>query len=283
MMRTILFVIACVAAMASTTGQAQASVLYFNGFETNIDGWDAFGPPFDATRVPSGTNGITSASGSFHAESSVGVGSAGNWGGYNFGAGGGVPTAFQEYTTSLDIFLDVDGGWANDTRFDFSSAINNNSGNFLRDFVYNAGFYNDATGPGAGTNRFVISAGNNAGRANSFPKNTGAIAISTTGWYTFEHHFYDNAGVLNVDFNIFDSSSALVNSWTLGTDPIAGVGGNRYGWFANNELSTLAFDNTELRTAMAAVVPEPSTFALLGIGGLALVGYGVRRKRQQAA
>ena len=30
-------------------------------------------------------------------------------------------------------------------------------------------------------------------------------------------------------------------------------------------------------------VPEPSTFALLGIGGLALVGYGWRRKRQQAA
>ncbi len=32
-----------------------------------------------------------------------------------------------------------------------------------------------------------------------------------------------------------------------------------------------------------AVVPEPSTFALLGIGGIALVGYGWRRKRQQAA
>lgn len=31
-----------------------------------------------------------------------------------------------------------------------------------------------------------------------------------------------------------------------------------------------------------AAVPEPSTFALLGIGGIALVGYGVRRKRQQA-
>jgi len=32
-----------------------------------------------------------------------------------------------------------------------------------------------------------------------------------------------------------------------------------------------------------AVVPEPSTFALLGIGGIALVAYGWRRKRQQAA
>ncbi len=31
------------------------------------------------------------------------------------------------------------------------------------------------------------------------------------------------------------------------------------------------------------VVPEPSTFALLGIGGAAVIGYGWRRKRRQAA
>ncbi|MCA8967463.1 MAG: hypothetical protein KDC48_21455, partial [Planctomycetes bacterium] len=112
--------------MGVSTGAVGAQI-YFNGFETDIAGWDAFGGAFNATRVASGTAGITSADGAFHGQSSGGVpnasGSATNWGGYNFGAGGGVPTLFQEYTTSLDVFLDVDGGWANDTRFDYSSAV----------------------------------------------------------------------------------------------------------------------------------------------------------------
>jgi hypothetical protein len=133
-------------------GSIHAAPLYFTGFESNTAGWDAFGSPYDATRVSSSTNGITSAAGSWHAQSSGGTrnatGSATDFGGYNFGAGS-VPTAFQEYTTSLDIYLNVGGGWANDTRFDYSTAISNSAGGFLRDFVFNAGFYNDATGPGA--------------------------------------------------------------------------------------------------------------------------------------
>jgi hypothetical protein len=263
-------------------GSASAAPLYFNGFETNTAGWDAFGGSFNATRVASGTNGIPSASGSWHAENSA-SGSAGNWGGYNYGAGA-VPTAFQEYRTSADIYLNVGGGWANDTRFDFISAINNSAGGHLQDVVFNAGFYDDATGPGAGTDRFVFSASNNAGRASSFPKNPGRdpFAISTTGWYTFEHHFSDNAGVLNVDLNIYDSSSSLLHSWTLTGAPIAGVGGNRYGWFANNEFDVLAFDNTQLELVNAQVIPEPVSFAVWSAIGLGTFAFGWRRKRTAA-
>lgn len=272
-MRNLAGAVALVASLALPSWAAADTIIFSNGFETDAAGWNVFGGTFDATRVASGTNGITSASGAFHAESSA-SGSAGNWGGYNFGAGS-VPTSFQEYWTSLDIFLDVDGGWANDTRFDWDSSISDSGGSFLRDFIFNGGFYNDATGPGAGTDRFVISASNNSSPGSAYPKNPGRdpIAIDTSGWYTFEHHFYDNAGALAVDLSIFDSGNALVHSWTLGGDPIAGVGGNQYGWFSDQDFNPLAFDNSELRTA--AVPDNGSTLTLLGIGMLVL-GWAAR-------
>lgn len=270
--RTVVAILGGVAVAA-----ASAAPLYFNGFETNTFDWS------QATRVASGTGGITSAAGSFHATTATYTPNTGTtdytkWGGYNFGAGNAVATAFQPYSTSIDIYLDVGAGWANDTRFDFSSAINNSSGTFLRDFIFNAGFYNDASGPGGGTNRFVISASNNSQRGSAYAKNPGRdpIAISTTGWYTFEQSFYDNAGVLAVDLEIFDATSALVHKWTLSnaSDLISGVGGNRYGWFDLNEFSSLAIDNAKLE--VEASVPEPSTLLLVGASLLGLVA--VRRK-----
>jgi hypothetical protein len=261
---------------------AAAATLYSNGFESNTVDWTA-----DVTRVSSGTNGIPAASGGFYGESHNG--SSSHWGGYNYGAGN-VATAFQEYSTSLDIYLDVDGGSANDTRFDFDSAINNAAGTFLRDFVFNAGFYDsgDATGPGAGTNRFVISASNNSQPGSAYAKNPARdpIAISTTGWYTFENHFYDNAGVLAVDLNIYDSSHTAVHSWTLSNpvDLIAGVGGNRYAWFDYSQFSTLAIDNASLVTAAPSAVPLPATawMGLALIGGVGGLG-GIKRLRRPVA
>lgn len=259
-------------ASVAISSTSQAAVLFSNGFEADVSGW------FTPTRVASGTGGITSSDGGFHATTAAGASDYTRWGGYNYGAGNAVPTLFQEYTTSIDIYLDLDAGWANDTRFDFSSAINNNGGTHLRDFIFNAGFYNDATGPGAGTDRFVISTSNNSQPGSAFAKNPARspIAISVEGWYTFEHHFYESAGFLMVDMSIFDASNTLVNTWTLGgTDAIGGVGGNRYGWFDYNQFSTLAIDNSEMQVADAEV-PEPATLGMLALG---LLGMASLRRR----
>ena len=240
--------IAVVAAALLALGAAGSAVAatpapYFNGFETDTNGWTG------ANRVMSGTNGVTSASGAWHAEA-VGSDTFTNWGGYTdqFPAGG--------YTTAVDIYLDPASVAANDTRFDWTSAINTPANTHRRDFVFNGGYYNDATGPGAGDSRFVFSASNNAGRANSFPKNPGRdpIAITDAGWYTFQHEFHDNgSGVLAVDLSILDAGGAVVHTWTL-SDPsdVIGttVGGNRYGWFAQNDFSFLAFDNSRLSVAV---------------------------------
>ncbi len=238
---------------------------FFNGFETDNAGWDVFGGNLDATRVPSGTNGVTSATGSFHAEAAQDAGgsAATNWGGYSdtFPSGG--------YTTSVDIYLDTNCP-ADDTRFDFTSAINDSSGNHRRDFAFNAGCYTGLL-PVRGSTRgvlldhFTISAGNNTGRANSFPENPDhdPFDIYTSGWYTFEQHFYDNGGVLAVDLSIIDSTDITLHTWTLSDpgDTIATTGGNRYGWFANQEFPFLAFDNSELAVAVevADCFGSPST------------------------
>lgn len=172
---------------------------YFNGFETDTDGWFNLSGA-TITRRPSGhmtgsggyANGIASAEGNWHARLEIDpspgtcsgagpqpvfTGPFTNWGGYSsmFPLGG--------YTTRVDVYLDVTWAQANlDRRFDWSSAINNTSGGHRRDFVFNVG--TDPLG-------FVMSGSNNATRCGAFPANPARtpILISTSGWYTFEHMF----------------------------------------------------------------------------------------------
>ena len=251
------------------TAQVQAAI-YSNGFETNTFDWTS------TAQTASNTGGVPSADGSFHGVASAGAFT--RWGGYNFGAGA-APTPFQEYWTSVDIYLNVGTTAANDTRFDFSSAINNAAGTHLRDFAFNVGFYDDAVAPGSG-DRFVVSAGHNTGRDDSYPKNPGAdpFAISSTGWYTFENHFYDVGGFLVGALSIYDSAATLLHSWTLTTtDAIATVGGNRYGWFVNNEFGSVPIDNAEMRIADTGVVPEP--LSVMVWFGLAFAATAVAHRK----
>lgn len=225
-----------------STAGAQVSV-FSQGFEDDTAGWSALSGTIGA--FTSGTDGIPSASGANHA---VSTGNA-------FTRFGEYRSAYPNggYSTSVKIYLDVDAGWANDRRFDWIVASSKQDGGHLRDYTFNVGFYDsaDATGPGASTNRFIISASNNAGPGNSYPKNPGRnpVAVGVTGWYVFEHHFQNVGGALSVELVLKDPSNNVVTTWTL-SDPgdlIASVvGGNRYGWLAFNTFSSLALDDSEL-------------------------------------
>ncbi len=269
-MRRIALITAVLSALAySSMAWAQAPPApFFNGFETDTSGWFDYGGT--VTRVPSGTGGIASADGSYHAEV-IGTDFT-RWGGYSavWPDGG--------YVTELDIYLDVTYAWDNDTRFDWTSAICNATGDHRRDFVFNAGFYNDLSAPG-----FVVSASNTAGRSDAYPKNPdrNPVTITNSGWYTFRHSFYDaGSGVLAVDMSIWDSGGNNIGAWTLSdpTDIIGStVGGNRYGWFATNEFGALAIDNSYRSGVADAETPEPATWVLLAATGFAGI---IRRRRK---
>ena len=244
---------------------AWAGGYYFQDFEVNTKGWDVYGGSKNASRVPTGTHGITSFAGNWNAEVHDG---ATNW-----GENRNVFYPSEGYYTQTSIYLDMDTAY-NDTRFDYSSAVNDNTGSFLRGFIFNAGFYNDE---GLG-DRFVISASLAAGRMDSDPKNPvkDPITIATTGWYIFNHKFYDDGSdVLAVDLSISDAADNLVKTWSL-SDPSdiisTDVGGSRYGWFVNNEFDYLSIDNT------SHVVPEPPVLLLFCIPFLGLISWKLLRR-----
>jgi hypothetical protein len=254
---TVLAVVATLAVTASVAWADAPPGPYFNGFETNTAGWFNYSGA-TITRVPSGNtssyaNGVSAATGSYYARlgkdpspdsCTFGGGTAPiyygpytNWGGYSaiFPPGG--------YSTGVDIYLDVPYALSHpDTRFDWSSAINDTTGNFRRDFVFNVG--TDLAG-------FVISGSNNATRCGADPANPGntPVHIIQSGWYTFKHTFSGvSGGPLIVTLQLIDkSTNAVLGTWVR-SDPsdIIGVtvGGNRYGWFVQNEFDGLAIDNS---------------------------------------
>jgi hypothetical protein len=231
-------------ALAPAASAAAPPAPYFNGFENSGDAI-AYNtvdtePMFDVSRVPSGTDGITAASGGYFAEAAQNsyggpLTQSTRLGGYTstFPTGG--------FSTSIAIYLKMSAATgSNDLRFDWSSAITDTSGTHRRDFIFNVG-----TDPTT-ADHFVMSASNNAP---GWPANPGRdpFTVSTSGWYTFKNTFVDDGtGVLADHMSVLDAGGTTLHSWTL-SDPtdIIGttVGGNRYGWLVDNDFAKLALDD----------------------------------------
>ncbi len=232
------------------TGRAVAATNYSNGFETDTTNWIDFGGTI--TRVASGTNGIASANGSYHAEINGSVYT--QWGGYEstFPSNG--------YSTEISVYLDTAHADGTDKRIDFSSAINTPAGNHRRDFIFSLG-----TGA-VGT--WVVSASNNAPGWPGNPARS-PITLTSTGWYTLGYEFANNgSGVLEVTMTIKNAGGSTLGSWVL-SDPsdVIGttVGGHRYGWFIQQQPAaqnyyayhSLAIDDASLVTAPLPPTVQP--------------------------
>jgi hypothetical protein len=208
------------------------------------------------------------------------------------GWGGISPPTFPVggYTTQVDIYLDAAYAQANrepnnysgnvdclvpvpettptgatnpackGTRFDYTSAINNNAGTHLRDFGFNVstGLSTGILGtPCAGftvTGQLVVNRAN----ANPLIDNYEPQCVPESGWYTFKHTFFENgAGNLEALMEIIDvDTSAVIADWTIEShdfetgvyeaDAIETVGCERYGWFSNQEIFGLPIDNASM-------------------------------------
>lgn len=256
-MKKLITAVAAIFACASSF----AVTNHFEGFEgawtEAPETWNSFYG--SVTQTASGTDGVSSQSGSFHgsvAETSTGYTSFSRLGGYStdFGLG---------YTASLGVYIDIlQPGTATATRgFDISVASNNQSNGHLRDFIFH--FANDTDG------NMRVGATNNTNyspRADIATLANHAV-LTQGGWYTLEWTFRDAGdGSLAVDMSVIDGSSNVLFTETRNNaaDDIATlVGGNRYMWVTALEGGPLLIDNTNLEA-----VPEPCTLAVLGLAAL---------------
>jgi hypothetical protein len=193
------------------------------------------------------------------------------WGGYG-------STWYGGWTTQVDIYLDATYAHANadsepgnpllvsdptnpyvkGTRFDYSSAVNNAQGNFIRDFGFNVATGPDLHGVEPPCSGFFVTAGMNVNRsgADAYDQGHDPTCIPDSGWYTFKHTFRENTstGFLEVLMEIIPvDGTDPAATWTIQSpdpissgDPSKDVGCNRYGWFTNQEIWGLPIDNASI-------------------------------------
>jgi hypothetical protein len=208
-------------------------------FDSEIAGWEGYG---NIERVPSGTGGVTSFSGAYHA-TVEGVEDPGD---HTFR---GPFSRFDQYrstwtgtwTASIAVYLDP--SWANGVGFDYSVATSNSSGGHRRDFVFHVA-------KDISSGKLLVAGSNNSNFAPRQDLETiNHYEVTSAGWYTLRHTFRDQGGVLAVDLQLLDAVGTVLFTEIRSdaSDLIPSVvGGNRYAWFTHVTGITLAVDDHQL-------------------------------------
>jgi len=234
--------------LAAASASAVFAATYYQGFETDTAGWfDNSNSGYGVvTRVPSGTDSIVSSEGDFHAIME--------------GDSSSAPfSRFDMYrdewtgswTAEVDVYLDP--AWQTGTGFDYSVAANGSDNAHQRDYIFHV--TKDTS-----TGELLVAGSNNTNFApREDLESINHYAVDTAGWYTLQHVFYDDGGVLAVDMNLLDSDGTVLftETKTNPADVIATeIGGNRYAWFTFiNVPDGIAVDAHEL----TVTVPAPTS------------------------
>ncbi|MFC3613555.1 VCBS domain-containing protein, partial [Lutimaribacter marinistellae] len=247
------------------TGANDAPTLgiFEQGFETDTDGIFDGGAYGIVTRVANGTNGISAPDGLWFAlvDEAGGSGPFTRFDGYR-------DTFTDGLSTEVKVYLDT--SWAAGSGFGYSVAANGADGSHERDFIFHV---TQDTSSG----KLLIGVSNNSNSAPREDLETGNnTEITQSGWYTLQHVFREDGGVLAVDLNVIADDGTVLFTETL-SDPAdtigVVVGGNRYGWFTDITIpGGLAIDSVTLGKVEGAVTELDDNAAGEGTETLSAVG-----------
>ncbi|MGQ0798571.1 MAG: hypothetical protein ACT4NL_00460 [Pseudomarimonas sp.] len=266
-----------------TTVSRSGSSEYFQGFES-----PCFGAPYnpspeddwirfysEVTRVASGSGGIASRNGFFHAELLPPLpGAPANTSGAFTRLGGYASSFDGGFTVEVDVYLDLTdpqvlSGINADYGFDVSSAVNTQAGGHRRDFIFHAASNTAGQVLIGASNTSTFSVRGNLASGPHF-------VVTSSGWYTFQWVYRDAGnGTLAVDTNLLSMSGTQLWTQTSNnlTDVIATqIGGNRYLWFLFLESNRVAIDNSRINSGVltASFGSTPIAGSTLNAGSAAV-------------
>jgi hypothetical protein len=233
-----------------TTG-LQASIIISEGFETGIGDWGPYGGSSTITRVASGTNGIASSSGDYHAEifmdGTVHTTTTANGGAYVYPGGtDALYPGFGKAIFSVDVYIDpavgdVDEQWDMQVAFDFHNPNTTKTFSFVCKKI--------------AADTWTL--GRNSGEPEP-------ISISEAGWYTMSTEWTETAnGIVDYNYIYHGSETWEVGSGVNVLNQTAEDYSPRYMWlFGYDDISkTVAIDNSSFQ-----VVPEPASLGMILLG-----------------